>query len=104
MLSAVMNWIAPGSFNERMQEQFALRGLTGNHPGTDDVEILARIFLTPCGAARRQRLQPHGRARRVAGHASRISESLCGENRLNARLKEFEVERRRCRRRGLLNQ
>src|SRR2546425_1300309 len=90
----VMRDIATCLLRERMSKQLALQRIAGNDPCPDDIKVLARLFVIPGCGSRRKRLKTHGRARRMAGHASRVAFTLRQKDWLYLRLEVFKVKRR----------
>ena len=87
--------IAAGGFGQRMQQQSALVRIAGQHARADELEVLARVGVAPGGRALGQRLQLHRRAEAVTGNAARVAVALRGQNRLDTRFEEIEIERGR---------
>src|SRR5262245_33896807 len=98
-----MNRITARFLCKWMHKQFALHGISCNDACPHDVEVFARGFIIPRCASRRQCLQAHWSARRMARHAARVLWPLGREDGLHLRFKKFKIERWR-RRRRLLHQ
>src|SRR5262249_28601246 len=96
VFSAVVAGISAGFSRQRMKEQLALEWIARRDSRSYDLEILSRILLVPCGAARGKGLQTHRRSRRVTGDAARMSDTLRCEDRLNPGLEILVIQRWRC--------
>jgi hypothetical protein len=87
--------IASGAFCKGMLQQAARRRVSRHDTRSDDLEVLAGLFFVPRRASRRERLQLHGRPKGVARDAPRVPGTFRGEDSLDTRPEEFEVEGRR---------
>jgi hypothetical protein len=99
-----MMGVAAGGWRERMGEKLALQRVSGDHAGSYDIEVLARILFAPRSAAGRKRLQAHGRPKDVARDAAGVSVAFGCKDRLYAFLEKLKVERWRRRSRLLQQQ
>ena len=93
----------PASMASGCRSRRLASGLPGITFTSNGIKVLARLLLVPRGASRRKRFQPHRRACGMTRDATRVTFAFGCEDRLDARLEEFEIERRRWRR-GLLQQ
>src|SRR5262245_17753263 len=91
-----MEDIAAGLGRERLLQQPAGRGIAGVHQPRGHLEVLARLLLAPAGGPVGDPLQPEAVvAFRVADVAAGMAVALLQEDRLDANLEEFVIERRR---------
>src|SRR5262249_22512819 len=86
----------------RAGQQSASPRISGDHFQADRIEVLPRFLIAPCRIPWGNGVQPHGRAHRLTGYASRAATALGCKNRLDACFKVVEIERLCCRWRRLL--
>src|SRR5437899_3362099 len=98
---AAVKIVAARLLGEGMDQQPALLGMAGHDVSADRLEVLSRLFVIPCGSARRQELKiARRRAAAMADVTARVARPLFQEDRLHTLPEEFVIEWRRCRLRG----
>src|SRR5689334_4712900 len=91
-----MKHVAAGFRRERMHEQAAVGWITWRHQGRDGLEVAARLLFVPELLAGGKFLQAERIvALGMADIAARMAGALLEEDRLDPRLEELVVERRR---------
>ena len=78
MLSSIVAFVPTRRFGQWMRKELACHGISGFDSCPDDVEVLARVFLSPSCGARRHRLQTHRRTLRMTSNAASIAMSSFG--------------------------
>ena len=85
--------IAAGGFGQWMQQQSALVRIAGQHARADELEVLTRRRRSGGGALGSGSLRRRSQA--MTGDTARVAVALRGQNRLDTRFEEIEIERGR---------
>ena len=94
MFSPSMERVAARLRRQRVHQKVASLRVAGNDLPLSRLKVEARLLVVPSGGTRRNSLQPKRRANRMANVAARVARTLGQKDRLNASLKELEIQSR----------